>query len=105
MATVQSTNLDLTALRKLITDVGGPHELSAGCLADSYATCDCAYIFDEAHMGGVGQVFINNGLPVSEGGNDAPSKELAQAYLRLIVGAVNALPALLDIAEGKTHGD
>jgi len=93
--------IDIQALRKLITDVGGPHELSTGCLANHETTCDCAYIFDEGHMGGIGQVFIDNGLPVSEGGNDAPSKDLARAYLNLIVGAVNALPHLLDALESK----
>ena len=93
--------VDIQALRKLISDVGGQVSLHAGHLAEQDHSCNCTYIFDEIHAGGIGQVFIDNGLPVSEGGNDAPSNELAKAYLKLLVGAANALPALLDRIE---HG-
>lgn len=101
MFTVTEQSTDIAALRELLAAFSEPPLLHAGHLANTDHSCECAYIFDEVHLGGVGQVFIDNGKAVSEGGNDAPSKELATAYLKLIVGAVNALPALLDKAEGK----
>lgn len=101
MATEAST--DIAALRQLLADVGHsdahPISLHAGHLADPNHSCNCRHIFDEGHAGGIGQVYVDNGLPISEGGNDAPQLELAIAYLKLLVGAVNALPALLDEVE------
>lgn len=95
--------LDIQALRQLLQDVGHtdqhPVELHAGHLADPDMACDCPYIFDQGHLGGIGEVYIDNGKLISDGGNDAPKRELAIAYLKLLVGAVNALPALLDEVE------
>lgn len=95
--------IDILALRQLIADIGGEVDLSAGCLADDDHPCNCAHIFDGGHAGGIGQVYIGNGLPISDGGNDCPDRDLAKAYLRLLVGAANALPALLDKVE--KYGD
>jgi hypothetical protein len=108
MATDQLTSsapLDIQALRQLLADVGHtadhPINLHAGHLANPDLKCNCPYIFDDGHIGGIGEVYIDNGLNIIDGGNDAPKLELAIAYLKLLVGAVNALPALLDKAEGK----
>ena len=98
MATDQLT--DIQALRQLITDVGGSVSLHAGHLADSDHPCQCRYIFDEAHLGGIAEIYVNNGIPsAADGGNDAPVEPLAIAYLKLLVGAANALPGLLDELE------
>ena len=99
MATVRSTELDLPALRQLVSDVGGQVELYAGHLANPDHSCQCQYIFDGAHAGGIGQVFLDNGLNIVDGGNDCPDEDLARAYLKLLVGAANALPGLLDRLE------
>ena len=93
--------LNLKELRFILDGVPAGYQLHAGHLADDTHTCDCAYIFDDGHAGGIAQVLINNGLPVSEGGNDAPQKDLAKAYLRLLVAAANALPELLDMLEER----
>lgn len=99
MATGRSAELDLVALRQLVSDVGGQISLYAGHLADPNHTCQCRYVFDEGHAGGIAEVYVDNGLNIVDGGNDAPKLELAQAYLRLLVGAANALPGLLDRLE------
>lgn len=97
--------VDIAALRKLLEEAGHtaehPIALFAGHLANPEHSCNCRYIFDEGHMGGIAEVYVDNGLNIIDGGNDAPSKELAIAYLRLLVGAVNALPELLDRAEAN----
>lgn len=93
--------IDIQALRKLIADVGGSVNLHAGHLADPDHSCKCRYIFDEGHAGGIAEVFVDNGKLISEGGNDAPKEELAIAYMNLLVGAANALPALLDELEAR----
>lgn len=94
---------EIVALRRLLVEVyhtpDSPLRLHAGHLANPDHKCDCCYIFDEGHAGGIGEVYIDNGLPVGQGGNDAPPRELAIAYLKLLVGAVNALPSLLDEVE------
>lgn len=96
-------NADIAALRQLLADAGHseahPLTLHAGHLANPDINCNCRYIFDEGHAGGIAEVYVDNGLSISEGGNDAPQLELAIAYLKLLVGAVNALPALLDEVE------
>lgn len=72
-----------------------PRPWYAGHLADDNHSCNCQSILAEnGKMGGVGQVFVDNGKPVSEGGNDAPSLEEAKANLALIVHCVNNFEAL-----------
>jgi len=94
--------IDIQALRKLIADVGGSVDLHAGHLADESHSCDCRYIFDDVHLGGIAEISVCNGIEsVSEGGNDCPKLPLAIAYMNLLVGAANALPALLDELEAR----
>jgi hypothetical protein len=51
-------------------------------------------------MGGIAEMLVHNGIESpSEGGNDCPKLPLAVAYMNLLVGAANALPALLDELE------
>lgn len=91
---------DIQALRKLITDVGGEVSLHGGHIADPNHSCNCRGIVDEVYMGGIATVHVDNGIPsIADGGNACPPKELAIAYMNLLVGAANALPALLDELE------
>ena len=91
---------DIEALRKLITDVGGVVSLHGGHIADPTSPCNCRGIVDEVYAGGIATVHVDNGIPsIADGGNDCPPKELAIAYMNLLVGAANALPALLDELE------
>ena len=48
-------------------------------------------------MGGICRVEFDNGLPISEGGNDAPDLEQAKANARLIAAAPDLLEALEDM--------
>ena len=96
--------IDIPALRKLIVDVGGEVNLHAGHLADPDHSCNCRYIFDGGHCGGIAEIYVDNGKNVADGGNDCPKEGLAIAYLTLLVGAANALPALLDEIE-KHNGN
>lgn len=91
---------DIQALRKLIDDVGGTVSLHGGHMGDPDHPCNCRYIVDESHMGGIAEMLVHNGIESpSEGGNDCPKLPLAVAYMNLLVGAANALPALLDELE------
>lgn len=94
--------IDIPALRKLIDDVGGTVSLHAGHISDPDSTCNCRVIVDEVYAGGIAEIFVNNGIPsIADGGNDCPPEEVAIAYMKLLVGAANALPALLDALENK----
>ncbi len=49
------------------------------------STCQCRSIVDEGiYMGAIATVHVDNGLPVGEGGNDAPPAEEAAANMRFI---------------------
>ena len=64
-----------------------------GHLGDDNVNCDCTYIVDEGHAGGVARIHVDNGLrSIEDGWNDAPSKEQAVANMHLIAAA----PDLLD---------
>jgi hypothetical protein len=60
-----------------------------GCLCNDTAKCNCAYIFSEGYNGAVGQVFIDNGKKIVDGGNDCPPFDEAKANLAFIVTACN----------------
>lgn len=92
------TKDDIAALRDLLA--------RASCLpwhpphyGDDLTTCDCKSGVNEAYAGAIYTVHVDNGLRISEGGNDAPIESEAKANGHLIAAAVNALPELLDIAE------
>jgi hypothetical protein len=56
--------------------------------------CDCRYILAGEHMGGIAEVYVDNGKKVSDGGNDCPPIEEAKANARLIAAAPELLAAL-----------
>lgn len=95
-----TSTIDIPALRKLIADVGGTVELHGGHIGDPDHVCECRSIVDEVYTGGIATIHVDNGISsIADGGNDCPPKELAIAYMNLLVGAANALPALLDELE------
>lgn len=56
--------------------------------------CECRYILAGEHMGGIAEVYIDNGKKVGDGGNDCPPTEEAKANARLIAAAPDLLAAL-----------
>lgn len=77
---------DLYKLEALAKAAGGV-AWHAGHLCRDDHPCDCAYIFDDGHAGAVASVHVDNGLPIADGGNDAPETELAKAIQRFIAAA------------------
>lgn len=77
---------DLTPLLKIVHDAcgGGDGEWGGGHLMNDDHPCNCLSIFDGGHAGGIATVVVDNGLPISEGGNDGPSKELAASIQKYI---------------------
>jgi hypothetical protein len=67
-----------------------------GHLGDDSINCDCAYILSEnGIMGGIGEVYVDNGIPsISEGGNDCPPLEEAVANMHLIAASPDMLDSL-----------
>lgn len=67
-----------------------------GHLCDDTHSCNCASILSETGIfGAVASVHVNNGLSISDGGNDAPSEEEAKANQRLIAAAPDLARELL----------
>lgn len=89
---------ELLADLKAKAEAIGPVEWHAGHLCRDDHPCDCAYIFDEAHAGGIATVHVSNDLPISEGGNDAPDLELAKLH-QAFIAAANPATILALIAE------
>jgi hypothetical protein len=72
----------------------GPWEV--GHLCDDSTKCNCRYIFGGGYMGGIGEVYVDNGLKlIGEGANDCPPPEEAKANLLLIAAAPLLLEALI----------
>lgn len=78
-----------------------------GHLGDNAIDCDCAYVVDEAHMGGIATIHMDNGIKsISDGGNDCPSREQAIANMHLVASSPDLLDSvdmvydLLDTLEG-----
>lgn len=71
-----------------------------GCIVDDTSTCNCRSICDEGYAGGIATVHLGNGLPIGEGGNDAPPLEEAKANCAYIAAcnpeAVGALLAEIE---------
>lgn len=79
-------------------------EWTAGCLARHEDGCQCAYIFGGDYMGGIGTVYIDNGIRgLAEGQNDCPPKDEARANLlhiaRCSPATILSLLSRLDKAE------
>ena len=69
----------------------------AGHFSDETHSCQCRYVFSEGHMGGIAEVYVDNGIKsIADGANDCPVAEEAKANLLLIPAMKNALPALLE---------
>jgi hypothetical protein len=58
-----------------------------GHFVDDTIACDCHSILSEGYAGAVAVMCIGNGLPISDGGNDAPPLQEAKANARLIAAA------------------
>lgn len=65
-----------------------------GHFADDAHSYNCTSILAEGYMGSIAQVTVGNGLPISQGGNDAPPLEEAKANGRLIAAAPEMLACL-----------
>ncbi|MFC5374024.1 hypothetical protein ACFPIF_15780 [Brevundimonas faecalis] len=76
----------------------GPVEWHPGHLCRDDHPCDCAYVFDDGHAGAIATVHVNDGLSISEGGNDAPEPELAKLH-QAFIAAANPATILALIAE------
>lgn len=72
-----------------------------GHLGDETIKCECRSIVSETCMGGVAEVFVDNGLPISDGGNDAPPREEAIANMHLISTAPQMFDMISSILEGR----
>jgi len=74
-----------------------PGEWIAGHLADDDHPCNCdSVVSDSGLMGGICTVSYDNGLPISEGGNDCPPLDEAKANLLFIAHAHQDIPWLLE---------
>jgi hypothetical protein len=93
-------NAEISELRDLLSKAT-QGKWEAGHLADDEMKCNCRYVFSEGHLGGIAEVYVDNGRNVSDGGNDCPEFDEAKANLALIVAMKNALPALLDEVESR----
>jgi hypothetical protein len=57
-------------------------------------TCRCRSILAEPYQGAVGQLYVDNGLPIADGGNDCPPEPEARANARLISEAREDVPRM-----------
>lgn len=61
----------------------------------SESSCQCRSIVDDGqYVGAIATVNVGNGLPIGEGGNDAPPVSEATANMHLIAAAPELLEAL-----------
>lgn len=73
----------------------------SGHLCDDNHRCNCASILsDTGIMGGVATVHYDNGLPIGEGGNDAPPVAEAKAN-QMFIAAANpvAVAQMIELIE------
>lgn len=73
-------------------------EWSIPHLSRSDVDCDCAYILAEGYCGSIAEISIDNGKPISDGGNDSPKLNEAQANGELITALRNNAKALIACA-------
>ena len=62
--------------------------------ADNSSSCECEAILSDGYIGSIALVSVSNGKDISDGGNDCPPLEEAQANARLIAAASELLEAL-----------
>lgn len=60
----------------------------------SDSKCQCANVCSESYAGGICQITVGNGKPISDGGNDGPPREEAIANMHLISAAPDMYKAL-----------
>lgn len=73
---------------------------------DDTTTCNCAFILSECYMGSVATIAcidVDNRMPISEGGNDAPPLAEAQANARLITRAPELRALLVRMLDGDAR--
>lgn len=68
----------------------------------SDSKCQCQSILAEGYMGCIATVEVDNGRPVSDGGNDAPPLEEAVANMHLIAAAPELYEALERLIKAGT---
>lgn len=79
-----------------------PGDWSIPHLAIDHIKCQCPYVLSEGYAGSICDISISDGLSISEGGNDAPSREEAIANARLIPASRNHLRSiLLELRESR----
>lgn len=97
---IDEIDMSLWAIVKRLEDVAAEGPTSgpwlAGHLCDDEHPCNCASILsDTGIMGAVATVHHDNGLPISEGGNDAPPLREAKANQKHIAEASPAAISVL----------
>ena len=65
-------------------------------ICDATHSCECRSILSERYAGSIAEITVDNGLLISEGGNDAPPREEAAANAARIVDCVNAMAGVDD---------
>lgn len=99
------TDAEIAELRAGLEGCTGG-EWSPGCLAHHEDGCQCKYVFGGDYMGGIAEVYVDNGIRgLANGENDCPPKDEARANLRHIARCspdkIAALLARLDAAEAE----
>lgn len=75
-----------------VCHLGQPDDMPAN-------TCRCANILAMPYEGAVGQVFVDNGKRIADGGNDCPPEPEARANAAFIAHAREDVPSLLKEVE------
>jgi len=74
-------------------------EWSLPHFADPKSKCKCVYVLSEPYCGSICDISVDNGKPISEGGNDAPPLNEAIANAYLIHAAPDSFRALHGLLE------
>lgn len=64
--------------------------------ADKSTSCNCPFVLSEKYAGSICVIDIDNGKPISDGGNDSPPLEEAIANAKLITAAPVLLEACIE---------
>ena len=77
-----------------------PGPWHAGHMCDDTHPCTCTGILAErGPLGGVANIVVDNGKPISAGGNDGPDIATAKANARLIAAAPEMAEVLQELAD------
>ncbi len=90
----------------------GPWEVPHFVTATDDGDCKCTSVVEGGYAGGICHIHIDNGMSISEGGNDAPPLEEAKANATLIAAAPDMYEALKKVLgaymgarDDAMHGD